>query len=125
MLYQYRYTVQDYCWELPAGSIKPGQSPQQAAIDELREEVGGAAKMWRKLGEFYTGNGICNEIGHFYLATGVTLSDPNHEAAEIIEIHPMPIKRALGMLHTGKITDLPSATALYLCQNELQQWINS
>ena len=119
LIYTYRYTVNDWCWEIPAGSIKPGQTAQEAAIDELREDVGGAAADWCYLHRFYAANGICDEVGHIFLATDVTLSHPDHEPAEVIQVHPKPIAEVLDMAHSGQITDGPSALALLLAEPKL------
>lgn len=120
LLYQYRYTVDDWCWEIPAGSIKPGQTPEDAAREELREEIGGTALILEHVLRYYVANGISNEVGHIFLATGVTLNQPEHEAAEVIEIHIKSVAEALDMARGGLISDGPSAYALLLCQNRLQ-----
>lgn len=119
MVYQYRYTVDAWCWEVPAGSVEPGQSVEQAARVELREEVGGTGGTFSYLGRFYLANGICNEVGHIFLATGVTVGETHHEAAEVMHVHQLPVDRALTMARAGEITDGPSALALLLCADRL------
>src|SRR5512142_2732240 len=37
---QFRYPVSVWLWELPAGSIDPGESPEAAARRECHEEIG-------------------------------------------------------------------------------------
>lgn len=125
LIYTYRYTVDTWCWEVPAGSIKPGQSAPAAAREELREEVGGTAESLEYLCQFYPANGICDEVGHIYLATGVTLGTPAHEAAEVIQIHPKPIAEVLRMVHAHEIHDGSSALALLLCEQRLRDLISS
>ncbi len=120
LLRQYRYTVDDWCWEVPAGSVKEGQNPKEAACEELREEVGGHSTKWTSIGPLYTANGICNEIGHIFLARDVELGQVAHEPAEIIEIHQKPIAEVLTMARTNQIKDGSSALALLLCQAHLQ-----
>jgi ADP-ribose pyrophosphatase len=120
LIYTYRYTVDDWCWEIPAGSIKPGETPQDAAATELREEVGGAAAAWHYMHRFYAANGICDEVGHIFLATGVTLSHPEHEPAEVIQVHTKPIAEVLEMARSGQISDGPSALGLLLAESKLR-----
>lgn len=120
MVRQYRYTIDEWCWEVPAGSLKPGQTTEEAAREELREEVGGVAGELEYIGRFYLANGICNELGHIYLGTGVTLGTPQHEAAEVMEVHQFSIAEALRMARAGEITDGPSALALLLCAERLE-----
>jgi ADP-ribose pyrophosphatase len=121
MLRHYRYTVDDWCWEVPAGGLKPGQQPQEAARDELAQEIGGEAATWRYIGPFYGSNGISNEQGHIFLALGVQLGRPHHEPAEVIEIHRKPLREALRMAQANEISDGPSALALFLCVPALQE----
>lgn len=120
LLRQYRYTVNDWCWEIPAGSVKPGQTLREAALEELREEIGGVAERLDYLGQSYIANGICNEIGYFYLATGVALGRPAHEAAEVIELHLLPIAEVLRMARANLINDAPSALVLLLAAGRLE-----
>ena len=37
---QYRYAVNAFLWELPAGSVDEGESPEEAARRECHEEIG-------------------------------------------------------------------------------------
>lgn len=119
LVYQYRYTVDDWCWEVPAGAVRPGQSLEEAARAELREEVGGTAGGLDYLGRFYAANGICSEVSHLFLATGVRLGETAHEAAEVMTVHRMPAVEVLRMARNGEITDGPSALALLRCADLL------
>lgn len=117
LIYTYRYTVDEWCWEIVAGGAQEGKTLAETAHQELREEVGGVARSLRHLGRFYTANGICNEEAHYFLAEGVELSQPTaHEPTELIEIHPRPIAEALRMARAGEITDSPSLAALLLAE---------
>lgn len=120
LLNHYRYTVQDWCFELPAGGLRQGESPLAVARKELREETGGVAQTWNYVGQFYTSNGISNEVAHIYLAIGVTLHETAHEPAEVMEIHPVPLAEALRMARANEISDGPSALALLLSESRLQ-----
>ena len=119
MVHQFRYTVGEWCLEVPAGSVKTGQTIEEAARDELREEVGGTASSLDYLGRFFLANGICNEVGHIFLATGVVLGNPSHESAEVMSVTLKSPDEAIRMARTGKISDGPSALALLLCAERL------
>lgn len=121
LLYHYRYTVDDWCWEVPAGGLKPGMSMEETAVAELREEVGGTAEWIEYFGQFYSANGICDEVAHIYIAGGVTLGEPQHEAAEVIEVHPRPLDKVLTMAHANQISDGPTALALLLTESRLRE----
>jgi ADP-ribose pyrophosphatase len=120
LLYHYRYTIDTWCWEIPAGSVEGGQSLEQTAHAELREEVGGVAQSLEYIAPYFLANGICNEKGHFFLATGVTMGAPAHEPAEVIEIHVLSIARVLAMVQAHQISDGPSALAILLCADRLR-----
>lgn len=121
----YRYTVDDWCWEIPAGSVKPGQTIAEAAREELHEEVGGHCQTLQYLTQTYTANGICNEVGHFFLALDVELGESAHEPAEVIEIHRKPIAEVLHMARTGQISDAISALALLVAEPHLSDWFRT
>jgi 8-oxo-dGTP pyrophosphatase MutT (NUDIX family) len=105
--------------EVPAGGLSPGLTPQEVARRELLEEVGGRAAELRYVGQFYTSNGISNEVAHVYLATGVELGETDHEPTELMEVHLVPSEEALRMAREGEIADGPSALALLWCERLL------
>ncbi len=114
LIRQFRYTIDDWCWEVPAGGFHDFEgSPLELAKRELAEEVGGSSDDWTYVGSFHPGNSIIDELCHIVLARDVELnSEPTPEAGEIIEIHRVSIARALSMARNGKIRDGHSALAL-------------
>ena len=116
LVWQYRHTVADWCYEVPAGGLSPGLTPEEVARRELLEEVGGTASELRYIGQFYTSNGISNEVAYVYLATGVELGETHREPTELMEIRLVPVEEALRMAREGEITDGPSALALLWCE---------
>lgn len=70
LLRQYRYTVADWCWEVPAGGMHESQDHREIAIKELHEEIGGTYRDLTYIGSFFLSNGLSNERGHVYLADG-------------------------------------------------------
>jgi ADP-ribose pyrophosphatase len=116
LVWQYRYTVDEFCMEVPAGGLSPDLTPEEVARRELLEEVGGEAADLRYVGQFYTSNGISNEVAYVYLATGVKLGEAQREPTELIEVRLVPVEEALRMAREGEITDGPSALALLWCE---------
>jgi ADP-ribose pyrophosphatase len=129
LIRSYRHPVGDWCYEVPAGGL--GQTPagdqpagsadrlalaEKAARRELLEEVGGAPTELRYVGQFYTSNGISNEIAYVYLATGVELGETDREPTELMEVRLVPVAEALHMARSGQIADGPSALALLWCE---------
>jgi ADP-ribose pyrophosphatase len=122
LIRSYRYTVDAWCYEVPAGGLSPGSrldQSEEVARRELAEEVGGQAADLRYVGRFYTFNGISNEVSYVYLATGVELGEAQREPTELIEIKLVPAEEALRMARDGEISDGPSALALLWCEPQL------
>ena len=111
--------MEDWCYEVPAGGLSPDLTPEDAARRELLEEVGGTAADLCCVGQFYTSNGISNEIAYVYLATGVELGETCREPSELMEIRLVPAGEAMRMARSGEISDGPSALALLWCESLL------
>ena len=76
------------CWELPGGRLEPGETPQQAAVRELREESGQVADGGLRLaGYAKTALGAAGTLQYSAVFTGVTTRPrpflPNEEVSEI------------------------------------------
>lgn len=121
LIWNYRYTVDDWCYEVPAGGLGPGGNPEEVARQELLEEVGGIAAELRPIGQFYTSNGISDEVAYVYLATGVELGEACREPTERMELRLVPVDEAVRMAREGEISDGPSALALLWCESALRR----
>src|SRR5262245_7877852 len=53
LIRQFRHVIGRWIWELPAGSLEPGEQPGRAARRECQEEIGLAPRHVRRLGSFY------------------------------------------------------------------------
>jgi ADP-ribose pyrophosphatase len=118
LIRQFRYTMDDWCWEVPAGGFHDFDgSPMELARQELAEEVGGVSDDWRYIGSFRPGNSIMDAVYHVILARDVRVNRAVHrEPSEIIEVHPVPADRALEMARSGVMADGYSALALFRCE---------
>jgi ADP-ribose pyrophosphatase len=122
LIRQFRYMMDDWCWEVPAGGFHDFTgSPLDLAKRELAEEVGGESDDWLYVGSFRPGVSLFDEICHIVLAREVRLArEPRPEPGEIIEVHLVPVSRALEMARTGEIVDGHSALALLRCEPHLK-----
>jgi ADP-ribose pyrophosphatase len=102
---QYRHAADDFLWELPAGSVDPGESLLGAAKRELSEETGYRAKQWSRALHFYPTPGFADETMTIYLARGLMPGKPHPEADERIACFLVPLSRALEMVMSGRIRD--------------------
>jgi ADP-ribose pyrophosphatase len=111
--------------KVPSGTLSPDLTPEEVARRELLEEVGGTAAELRNIGQFYTSNGISNEVAYVYLAIGVQLGETRREPTELMEIRLFPVEEVLHMAREGDIADGPSALALLWCEPFLHQDLHS
>lgn len=112
LIRQYRYAAEGYLYEIPAGRLDPGESPEACAIRELREETGCTAERVERLFTMYTTPGFTDERIHLFLATGLTAGEHAREADEFVETVPMPLSRALAMIEGGEIQDAKTALGI-------------
>jgi ADP-ribose pyrophosphatase len=102
---QYRLPARRSLWELPAGTMDPGETALQTARRELAEETGLRARVMRKLAEFYPSPGFLTEKMTIYLATGLTAGKATPMDDERIETHWFAEKEIDAMIKAGKILD--------------------
>ena len=112
LLRNFRPAVGEELWEIPAGTLDPGEPPDGAAVRELAEEAGYHAARWRKLREFYASPGILSERMYLYVAEGLTPGPQRLEADEHIEPRVVPWRDALGWALDGTIRDAKTLVAL-------------
>src|SRR5690348_9281182 len=78
---QYRHAIGRWVWELPAGSLEPGEDPARAAARECQEEIGLIPARSEKLGSLFPTPGYCDEEMNFYRLTGLREPTAADEAA--------------------------------------------
>jgi ADP-ribose pyrophosphatase len=116
---QYRPAIGRFAWELPAGSLKPGEDVERAALRECHEEIGLIPARIHRVGSFFPTPGYCDEEMHFFAATGLRKPGAEDEAAhqdedEDIEARSFPIGRVQAMIASGEIVDLKTVAGLSL-----------
>src|SRR5262245_3135241 len=71
LILQYRYAIDRWIWELPAGSLEAGEAPAKAARRECAEEIGLEPRRIKRLGTYYPTPGFCDELMTFYRCEGL------------------------------------------------------
>ena len=116
LIRQYRYAINQWLWECPAGSVDEGETPEHAARRECHEEIGQLPETVVRLGAMFPTPGYCDEEMFFFRVSG--LSVPEHEAEqdddEDIEVREFTLKEAREMVRRGAITDMKTVIALSL-----------
>jgi len=108
---QYRYTLQQYSWEMPEGGCPEGTDPLESAQRELREETGLIAQDWQELLHLHTSNSVTDERGIAYLARRLEQGLAEPDDTEELQLKRLPLDEAINWALQGKITDAFSIAA--------------
>lgn len=110
---QFRYTLNEYSWEIPEGGGSLGVDPLEAAKRELLEETGITAKAWKQIMRIHTSNSVTDEEGFIFLAETLTFGANQLEETEAdLIVKKMPFTDALQMVLSGKISDSLSVAGI-------------
>ncbi|WP_026952336.1 NUDIX domain-containing protein [Algoriphagus mannitolivorans] len=102
---QYRYTLDEYTWEIPMGGGPNDQDLLSSAKRELKEETGLFARKWTEILKIHTSNSVTDEVGYVFLAEDLTQGETEFEETEILQIKKVHFSEALEMVMNGEITD--------------------
>ncbi len=106
LIRQYRFAIDDYILEAPAGTINEGEAPHETAYRELIEETGMKAAMFIPKGWIYPSPGYTDERIWLYIARGLSsCSDYDKDDDEVIEVVRVPIRELKAMIADGRIVD--------------------
>ncbi len=114
LIRQFRYVLNRWIWELPAGTLEVGERPDRAARRECEEEIGLRPTRIRKLGSYYPTPGFCDEHMTFYLCTGLTrpARPAQGDEDEHIEPRTFTLARAWSLVRSGEIVDMKTVLGL-------------
>lgn len=110
---QYRYTLDLYSWEIPAGGCPEGETLETTAKRELQEETGLiAAEFTPLLDGIHLTNSVTDETAWAFVARNLTLGRAAPDDTEDLRVRRLPVDDAIGMVLEGTITDAFSVMAL-------------
>jgi ADP-ribose pyrophosphatase len=118
LIRQYRAAVDRMMWELPAGTLNPGESADDCAARECEEEIALVPGRFERLRGLFPAPGFCDEELIFYRAWELRAPAPDSphkpDEDEDIQPHVFTIERAKAMASRGEIIDLKTAFGLTL-----------
>src|SRR5919201_142464 len=95
---QYRHAAKKFMLEIPAGKIKKGETPKEAALREMREEIGYVGKLFPIL-RWYLSPGYNTELMYVFVATQlrkvIDARENLDDDEENITVKPMKLTRAI------------------------------
>ena len=109
---QYRFTLNEYSWEIPEGGGPFGIDILESAKRELKEETGLVAEEWTKLMNFNLSNSVCDEHGGIFMARKLKQEEAMPEETEQLVVKKVPFEEAYQMVEDGRITDSLAVAAI-------------
>jgi 8-oxo-dGTP pyrophosphatase MutT (NUDIX family) len=112
---QHRFALNEYSWEIPAGGclIESGESLEDTARRELREETGFRAMSLEPIVKMHLSNSITDEFGVIFLARRLErLGHSEPEDTEVLQIKEVALSEAYRKVLSGEITDSLSVAGI-------------
>lgn len=112
LLRQFRPILGAELWQVPAGTLAPGEAPEACARRELAEEAGYQTDRLEPLGEVLVDPGLTDDRLFLFVARGLTPVPRRLEPDEQIEVVDVPLAEAYRMIDAGEIVDAGTLVAL-------------
>ena len=109
---QFRYPYKQHLIEIPAGKIDPGETPDEAVLREMREEINRSCGEITKLGVMYPAPGAQYEPVYIYLAKKLSVCDGKPDEDEFVESVFMDIGDLTDKVMSGEIRDAKTCVAV-------------
>ncbi len=109
---QYRFSLNQYSWEIPEGGGPSDIDPLDSAKRELLEETGLLANQWEPILKMHVSNSVTDELAIIYLARDLEQHNPEPEETEQLIIKKLPFDEVYKMVEEGTITDSISVAAI-------------
>lgn len=116
LIRQFRHAADGFVFEIPAGRLDPGESPDACARREVEEETGYTSAQLSQLTTIYTTPGFTDERIHLFMATSLTSGSHRREADEFMEVHSLRWNEVLAMVSQGEIVDGKTLAAILFVQ---------
>lgn len=116
LIRQFRHAADGFIWEVPAGRLDGGESPETCAARELEEETGMRARRLERLTTIHTTPGFTDERIHLFLAEGLEPGAEHREADEFMELHTLRWSEVMRLVHDGAVVDGKTLVSLMYVQ---------
>ncbi len=116
LIRQYRYAIDDYILEAPAGALEKHEDPLTAAGRELIEETGFAAQTIESRGFIITTPGYTDEKIFLFEAHDLSPSQEfEKDEDEVIEVLDIPVNDLNSLIRDGSIVDAKTICLIHRC----------
>jgi ADP-ribose pyrophosphatase len=115
-LRQYRHSIEQEIFELPAGTLNKDEDPLLCAKRELSEETGFTCDSLLHIGKVLPAPGFCNELQHLFFAQNLYEHSLEKDEDEFIEVVTASVNEFESMIQDGRIIDGKSIVAFAKCR---------
>ena len=112
LLWRHRFTTDTWGWEVPAGRVDAGESPEEAARREMVEESGWQPGHLEPMTTYFPHNGISDATFHLFVTTTAEHVGEPSDPDEAERVEWLPWETLLDELRAGRVLDGLSLTAL-------------
>ena len=105
MVEQFRPTIRELCYELPAGVVEDGESYAEAGARELEEEVGIVADSVALLEDFWCATGVLRHERGLVWADGFTDGERELDGNEFLDVRTVPVGEAMDVARSDAAND--------------------
>ncbi len=105
MVEQYRPTIRELCYELPAGIVEDDEGFSEAGARELEEEVGLVPGSVELLESFWCSTGVLRHRRGIVAAEDFTLGERKLDGSEFLDVVSVPLEDALEVARSDAAND--------------------
>jgi 8-oxo-dGTP pyrophosphatase MutT (NUDIX family) len=114
LMWRHRHITGTWGWEIPAGRIEEGETPEQAAAREAEEETGWRPGPLRLLVASQPSNGSVDTIHYLFHGEAIEHVGPPTDTSEAERIEWIPLADVRGLVTKGEIVAGPTLIGLLL-----------
>lgn len=112
LIWRHRFITDSWSWELPAGAIEEGESPEEAAAREALEETGWRVGGVESIGSFLPLPGRAEQTFHVCRAEPLERVGDPVDAHEVERVEWVPVSELGGLVTGGELRDGYTLAAL-------------
>jgi 8-oxo-dGTP pyrophosphatase MutT (NUDIX family) len=112
LMWRHRFITDTWGWEIPAGRIEAGETPEQAAVRETEEETGWRPGALTRLGTYAPSNGTADQMFHLFMAAGAQHVGDPLDPGESERIAWLPVDDVRRVIAANEVYDGMSLTGL-------------
>jgi 8-oxo-dGTP pyrophosphatase MutT (NUDIX family) len=112
LLWRHRFITDTWGWEIPAGRVEDGESPEEAAVRETVEETGWRPSGLRPLAAYQPTNGLSDQRFNLFISDGAVYVGEPTDPGESERIEWLSVADVREIARSGEMMDGLSLTAV-------------